>query len=73
MVPTVTLPGRSWAAVAGGKEIKVEESPVVQGEALEKLKASVSDFYKIDEETRYRAESRFTNALYGKFLGRASL
>ena len=44
---------------------------MVRCEAREKLKASVTNFYKIDDETKSMAESWFSNALYGKFLGRA--
>lgn len=31
------------------------------------------DFFQIDDEAKFCAESRFFNALYGKFLGRTPL
>lgn len=43
---------------------------MVQGDASEKLKFVVTDFVRLDEDIRSRAQDRFANALYGKFLGR---
>lgn len=48
-----------------------KESPSVQGVTREKMKTSITDFFGIDDEARFHAECQFSNALYGKFLGRA--
>lgn len=61
---------RSWADIAGNKTVRAEGSPVVQGAALEKLETLVTYFFKINDEARLRAEERFSNALYRKFLCR---
>ena len=57
--------------MVGGSQPKPKDSSLVQGTALEELKAYVDNFNKLDEEARFRAESYFANALYNKFLGKA--
>lgn len=46
---------------------------MVQGAALEKLKAFVIDFFKIDDDAKFHVEYHFSNALYGKFRSSSPL
>lgn len=67
------FPHRSGADVTGSKQLRAKEFFVVQGAALEKSKASVTNFFKIDNDMKFQVETRFSNVLYGKFLGWTSL
>ena len=44
---------------------------MLQGKRLEQLKAYVKDIIRVDEETSFKVEEKFANALYGKLLGKS--
>lgn len=46
-------------------------SPLVDGPVLNKLKASTSEFLRLDRDTVSRARIRFQTSLYGKFFGKS--
>lgn len=56
--------GRCCVLVVGNLRLKAEDSLVVHGPTLEKLKPLVTDFHKIDNEDCFHAEERFLNALF---------
>lgn len=69
-VPLGITPGHR-AAVTGASLKIPEESPLIQGELLGKLRISCIDFVEIDQSWLGSAYEIFQHALYGKFLGKA--
>lgn len=63
--------GRSWATVTGGASSQLESSLLVQGET--KLKASASDFIRMNHDYWLRTNERLQHDLFGKFLDKAFL
>lgn len=46
-------------------------SLLVDGAIMEKLKQTVTNVFKVDEETKLRTRLRFQHALYDKLFGKA--
>lgn len=63
--------GKTWADIAATALKRSASSPLVEGPVLNKLKASTSEFIRMDRDTMSRASLRFQNSLYGKFFGKA--
>ncbi|XP_039130817.1 uncharacterized protein LOC120267186 [Dioscorea cayenensis subsp. rotundata] len=63
-------PPRSWAQIASQATRTIVGSPLYNSEILGKIKASSSQFVRVDNEELDRARMKFQNSLYGKFFGK---
>ncbi|XP_039119157.1 uncharacterized protein LOC120255388 [Dioscorea cayenensis subsp. rotundata] len=63
-------PSRSWAQITSQATCTIAGSPLHNLEILGRIKASSSQFVRVDDEALGRARMKFQNSLYGKFFGK---
>lgn len=70
--PHTSVPqGRSWSQIASSLTQSLEKSPLHNVQLLNKLKATTTNFIRLDNEAINRGRMKFQYALYGKLFGKA--
>ncbi|XP_039144885.1 uncharacterized protein LOC120282194 [Dioscorea cayenensis subsp. rotundata] len=67
---TPRAPHPSWAQLSSKVTPTLDSSPLHNPTVLNKLKASTSEYIKVDNDTLSRVQLRFQHSLIGKFFGK---
>ncbi|XP_039119690.1 uncharacterized protein LOC120255988 [Dioscorea cayenensis subsp. rotundata] len=64
-------PPPSWADIAGAVHKRPFGSAPLDDDTLARLKATVTDSFRVDDDAKQKAHRRFSQALYGKLFGKS--
>lgn len=64
-------PKKSWSQIAASLTQTLDSSPLHNEHLLNKLKASTSNFVRLDKDAINRGRMKFQYALYGKLFGKS--